>query len=129
MKIIGLDHVALSVRDSAASLAFYEKLGGRKTFEFQMRDSDKMIFLVDLGGGAVLEFLPIGSDEKEQNARFAHICLNVEDVQKAFDTALAAGARARSEPRSFVQNGLRSVTNAFVFGPDDEVIEFFRVND
>lgn len=120
-------HIGLFTADAARSLKFYtEGLGGRETFRFPLPgDATKTIYLVELGEGAVVEIIPRGVEESESNARWAHICLKTDDVQAAFDLALKAGATVRSEPAD-VMLGDMPATNAFIYGPDGEVIEFFK---
>ena len=123
----GYHHIGLTVEDAEKSLKFYQNaLGGKLTFSFPMGDSGKTIYLVDLGGNAVVEIIPKGAREVETNARWAHIALSTDDTRGAYKTALAGGALARSEPGD-THLGTMAVCNAFVTGPDGESIEFFQV--
>ena len=127
MSINGYHHIGLSVKDMDKSFKFYtDGLGGKVTHSFPMGDSGKEIFLIDLGGNAVVELLPNGYDQPEANARWAHIALTTTDIQASYDQAIAAGAVCRSAPNS-LSLGSMNVSNAFVFGPDQEIIEFFQV--
>ncbi|MDR2515047.1 MAG: VOC family protein [Christensenellaceae bacterium] len=127
MKINGYHHIGLLVQDMDKSLDFYLKgLGGKTVHTFPMGDSGKTIHLVDLGGNAVIELIPRGEGKEEQDAHWAHICLNADDVKAAYAQAIAAGAVSRSEPHEG-KLGSMAMSNAFVLGPDDEVIEFFTV--
>ena len=128
MKIDGYHHIGLFVKDMDKSISFYtEGLGGKVTFSFPMpSDESKIIYLVNLGGDAVIELIPRGTEEHESNARWAHICLLTEDVRGAYNDAIAAGAKPRSEPEDGFL-GTMERTGAFVYGPDEEVIEFFHV--
>jgi lactoylglutathione lyase len=129
MRFNGFHHIGLWVQDSAKSLDFYIKgLGGKVVFSFPMVDSGKTIYLVDLGDNAVIEIIPRGNGEKESNARWAHIALRTGDAQAAYDAAVKAGAISRTAP-SDMQLGTMAVRNAFVLGPDNEVIEFFQVKE
>ena len=122
----GYHHIGLIVKDSEKSLEFYKKLGGVETHSFTMGDPDKRIYLVDLGGHAVVEIIPHGNDEPEANARFAHIALETGDAKAAYDLAIKIGAVSRTEPND-VKLGTMNACIAFVYGPDKEVIEFFHV--
>ena len=123
----GFHHIGLIVNDVDKSLKFYtEGLGGKVTFSFPMGNSGKTIYLVDLGGNAVIEIIPRGQDGAESNARWAHIAVNTDDVRKAHATALEAGGTTRSEPRDTAL-GTMPVCNSFLLGPDGESIEFFKV--
>ncbi|MDR2649411.1 MAG: VOC family protein [Clostridiales bacterium] len=122
----GYHHIGLIVDDGEKSLKFYTKgLGGKLTFSFPMGDSGKTIYLVDLGGNAVVEIIPRGNDGPAANARWAHIAVATEDARKAYALALEAGALSRSEPND-IRLGAMPACNAFVTGPDGEVIEFFQ---
>ena len=127
MKFNGYHHIGLAVADVEKSLKFYtEGLGGKMTFNFPMGNTGKTIYLVDLGGNSVVEIIPRGNGEEESNAHWAHIALSVDDARAAFDLAIKAGAKCQSEPND-VLLGAMPVCNAFVIGPDREVIEFFQV--
>ena len=124
MKITGLHHIALIVDDMEKSLGFYQKLGGRVVETFPMMDNpEKMIHMLELIPGLVIELLPRGTKEPETNSRFPHIALAVDDVNSSYDEICAAGATPRTPPRV---SEARKTANAFVFGPDNELIELFR---
>jgi catechol 2,3-dioxygenase-like lactoylglutathione lyase family enzyme len=128
MKFMGYHHIGLAAQDVEKSLKFYtEGLGGTITASFPMGNSGKSIYLVDIGGHAVVEILPFGNGEPEANPRWAHIALETDDAKAAFAMAIQAGARVKSEPREMML-GSMAVCNAFVLGPDGESIEFFQVN-
>ena len=123
----GYHHIGLVVEDIDRSLKFYtDGLGGKVTFSFPMGDSGKSIYLVDLGGNAVVELVPRGQNGAEANARWAHIALSTGDAKEAYAIALKAGATSQSEPKEMML-GTMPVCNAFVKGPDGEVIELFQV--
>jgi catechol 2,3-dioxygenase-like lactoylglutathione lyase family enzyme len=127
MPFNGFHHIGLWVKDAQKSLDFYTKgLGGKVVFSFPMSDSDKTINLVDLGNNAVIEIIPRGKGEEETNAHWAHVAVRTDDAHAAYDKALKAGAASRSEPKDNTL-GTMAVCNAFVLGPDHEVIEFFQV--
>lgn len=127
MGIRGYHHIGLWVADTDRSLKFYvDGLGGKIVHQFPMRDSDRIIYLVDLGENAVVEIIPRGTGEPEANARWAHIALAADDVWEAHDRAVAAGAVTQDAPKHTIL-GTMKASNAFVIGPDGETIEFFRV--
>lgn len=126
MSFTGYHHIGLYVRDAEKSLAFYRALGGEVTFSFPMGDTGKIIHMVDMGGGAVVEIVPSGTDDKEANARWAHIALETQDARAAYELALRAGAMEKSPPKD-VMLGTMSACTAFVFGPEGECVEFFEV--
>ena len=127
MKFDGFHHIGLFCADSEKSLAFYTALGGKETFRFPMGDSGKTIYLVDMGGNAVIEIIPKGDfSPGEEDPLWAHICLNTADCRAAYDLALSLGAQARIAPKN-TKLGTLVVINSFVFGPDNEIIEFFQI--
>ena len=127
MQFNGYHHAGLFVKDAEKSKDFYTKgLGGKVTFSFPMSDSDKTIYLVDLGGNATIEIIPRGNGEEEVNAHWAHLAVRTDDAKAAYDAAIKAGAVSRSEPKD-VNLGTMPARIAFVYGPDKEVIEFFQV--
>jgi lactoylglutathione lyase len=128
MQFNGYHHIGLWVKDTQKSLDFYTQgLGGKVTFSFPMpADNSKTIYLVDLGGNAVVEIIPRGNGEEEVNAHWAHVALRSADAKAAYDMAIKAGAVSREAPKE-LKLGTMSVCNAFVYGPDREVLEFFQV--
>jgi lactoylglutathione lyase len=130
MQFDGYHHAGLWVKDAQKSLEFYTKgLGGKVTWSFPMPDcNDKTIYLVDLGNNAVVEIIPRGNGEEEANAHWAHLALRTGDARAAYDLALKAGAVSRTEPKD-ITLGSVPVCNAFVYGPDREIIEFFQVKN
>jgi lactoylglutathione lyase len=127
MAFDGFHHIGLWVKDARKSLDFYTTgLGGKVVFNFPMLGSDKIINLVDLGNNAVIEIIPRGNGEEETNAHWAHVAVHTGDARQAYAQAIAAGALPHSEPKDNML-GTMAVCNAFVKGPDHELIEFFQV--
>ena len=127
MKYNGFHHIGLVVNDAEKSLDFYTQgLGGKEIFNFPMSNSGKTIYLVDMGDNAVIEIIPRGNLEEEAHARWAHIALCTDDVKAAYETAIKDGAKSRTEPKD-VTLGTMEAAVSFVYGPDQEVIEFFQV--
>jgi lactoylglutathione lyase len=91
-----------------------------------MADKPQTINLVDLGNNAVVEIIPRGNGEEETNAHWAHVAISTDDTRTAYDLAIKAGAVSQSAPNDG-NLGTMAVCNAFVRGPDQEVIEFFQV--
>ena len=128
MQINGYHHAGLWVKDAQKSLDFYTRgMGGKVVFSFPMpADNTKTIYLVDLGGNSVVEIIPRGNGEEEVNAHWAHLAFRTDDARAAYNTAIKAGAVNRTEPTE-MKLGTMAVCNAFVYGPDREVIEFFQI--
>ena len=126
MAVHGFHHIGLRVKDMEKSLGFYtEGLGGKVTLSFPS-GSGAMIYLVDLGGHAVVELLPGGTREAEAAPRWVHIALASDDVQADYDRAVAAGAKGKGDGPATKMLGGKEISNVFVYGPDNEEIEYFQ---
>ncbi|MDR0861969.1 MAG: VOC family protein [Oscillospiraceae bacterium] len=121
----GFHHVGLYVADEQRSLAFYrDGLGGKVVHSFSV-GADKSNWLIDLGGGAIVELIPFGAGEAKVTIGWAHIAIEVEDTRKAYDAAVAAGATTWIAPTTEIEIG-KPVCLAYVYGPDHEIIEFYQ---
>ena len=128
IKGMGFHHVALKTADLDASIAFYEKLGMK--FYTSWGEGDGRIAMMDFGDGGILELFAGGSADEQTNPKYIHFALKVDDVDAAYATALAAGAKPKSAPKVVPLNSkpVKLTLNCgFVFGPSGEEVEFFRV--
>jgi catechol 2,3-dioxygenase-like lactoylglutathione lyase family enzyme len=124
MKINGIHHVGLYVTDEQRSLEFYrDKLGGKVVHSFSIGEN-KNNHLIDLGGGAIVELVPVGAGKAQPPVGWAHIAVAVDDTQAAYDEAIAAGATTWMPP-SEMDLG-KKMFLAYVYGPDNEIIEFYQ---
>lgn len=123
-KRLGYHHVALRAKDFEQTIRFYEALGCSVLRGWG--EGDKRACMMDVGGNNILEIFAGGTGEAEDKPHFEHIALRSEDVSADYQNALAAGARPRTEPGEANLGGTYPIEMAFVFGPNDEVIEFFR---
>ena len=119
-KIPGLTiaHLALKATDFDKSYKFYtEGLG--------------MIPYISWGeGDGILELFAGGSDAEAELGKYIHFAYGVDDVDQAYETALAAGAKPLTPPKTVpLDSKPEKVTLriAFVYGPDNEQIEFFKM--
>jgi len=126
MAITGYHHIGLYTQDAQRSLRFYEALGGKPVLTFTI-GGNRTITMVEMAPGAVVEIIPAGKEEAEQNARWGHIALATDDCRAAYAAALEAGAKERTPPQEGSLGGVMNKINAFVYGPDGEAIEFFQV--
>ena len=87
MKVRGIDHVSINVRDIGASLNFYGGLLGWRQLETVPFDGFSITYFQIPGGGR-LELFDYGgnnpkTDRGETEAGLRHLAFNVDDVDKA----------------------------------------------
>jgi len=87
---MGFHHIGLKAADFQKSVAFYKALGLKEVVGWG--EGEKEILMLDLGDGGRIELFASGGDEFSENGKWIHFAVGVEDVQKAYDTAIAAGA-------------------------------------
>ena len=108
-----LTGVTLGVRDFAASLRFYEALG----FERKFRETGDAIAFIDAGGVVLAlwhwdmlaedEALPVEPASSYRGMSLAWNCMTNEEVDSAFERAVAAGAKVLRTPSSTDYGGYR----------------------
>ncbi|MFJ4963339.1 Glyoxalase-like domain protein [Streptomyces sp. ADI96-02] len=145
----GLDHIALRAYDIDATVRFYtEALGFRFLNEWAAPEAgvNRCVFL-DAGDDRIIEIFdaastppggdsrPLdadtgrpGDEERARHAALVHFAVRTEDPATLFDRAVAAGARPLMAPARVDAKGAApmTLTVAFVYGPDGEVVEFIK---
>jgi methylmalonyl-CoA/ethylmalonyl-CoA epimerase len=100
MKIIGVDHIAVAVKDLESSLTFWQRLFGLGASPIEVL-AERGVRVARLGtdGGAALELVsPLGDDSplsrflRERGEGIHHLCLEVRDLGAAMDELRAQGA-------------------------------------
>ena len=78
----GITHVALSVAEIDRSLEFYRKLGAEETFRLLREDGSLGLVYLRVAGTQFIELFPgaNGPHERPSNARYVHMCLEVDDI-------------------------------------------------
>lgn len=123
----GFHHVALRANDFEATVKFYtEGLGFTPTNSWG--EGDKRIILLDTGDGNYIEVFAGGSGDVQPEGSYFHVAFRSEDIDKAVQAAVAAGAVVTIEPKDAVlgNNPPTPVRIAFVKGLNGEIIEFFQ---
>ena len=127
IKGMGFHHVALKATNFEESFKFFTEGLGMK-FYTQWGEGDGRIAMLDLGDGGILELFAGGAEGA--NTNYIHFAMKVDDVDAAYATALAAGAKPKSEPKvvPLASAPVKLTLNCgFVYGPSGEELEFFRI--
>lgn len=126
---LAIAHLALKATDFEKSYKFYTEGLGMTPY-LTWGEGAKRIQMLKFGGGAgILELFAGGSDELPEMGKYVHFAYSVEDIDAAYATALAAGAKPLTPPKTVDLDSKpekRSIRIAFVYGPDNEQIEFFK---
>ena len=127
IKNMGFHHVALKASDFEKSLKMYKALG--MTEYARWGDSEKTIAMLEIGNGGKIELFSNGGDDFAENGKWQHFAMCVDDVDAAYKTALKAGFKPLIPPKTVPLNSVPekiSINIAFVQGPDNEQVEFFK---
>lgn len=135
-----VNHVMLLVSNIDASVEFYTKALGlevtNRITSLTIENADgtsieidvKMAFLKFPGQDFVYEMSENSSDDKIEPAGvlFQHVGIDVKDIDAALKRALDTGAELVVPVRTVSALGVKA-KNAFVKGPDGELIEFMQL--
>lgn len=129
----GIHHIALRASDLGQSIAFYTQALGFEVIA-RWQEGTEQIAMVDTGNGSILEIFhggkPAQSVWDDQAGSMFHLAFCVDDVDTAYKRAIQHGAICKIAPQDVdlpAQPHVMKVHNAFVYGPDGEVLEFFRM--
>jgi glyoxylase I family protein len=128
IKGMGFHHIGLKAADFEKSQKFYQALGLREIVRWG--EGEKEIIMYDLGDGGRIELFANGGDEFAEQGKWVHFALKTDDVEAAYEKALAIGFTSKSAPRVAQLPSApyaASIQIAFVYGPDGEEVEFFHV--
>ncbi len=128
IKGMGFHHVALEAADFEKSLAFYKALGLKEVARWGT--PEKTIAMLDLGDGGRIELFSDGGERFSEMGKWVHFAVSVDDVDKAYEIALSAGAEPMIAPKTVPLDSVPEkmiIRIAFVKGPDKEQLEFFKV--
>jgi len=123
----GSHHLAISSAHFDKSFKFYTEGLGMKAVAVWGENEGKAAML-DIGDGSHFEIFANGNNDEQKNEKIVHFAIKTTDTELAFNNALAAGATEKMPPTTldFPATPPIPVKIAFVFGPDNEVLEFFQ---
>ncbi|MBQ8508585.1 MAG: VOC family protein [Clostridia bacterium] len=128
---MGIAHLALKASDFEKSVKFYTDLG--MTPYLAWGEGDKRIQMLKFGESGILELFAGGKEKSVETddfaGRYIHFAYSVEDVDAAYEVALAAGAQPKTAPKTVPLESTPekiAIRIAFVYGPDGEQLEFFK---
>ena len=127
MNRLGFHHIGLKYSNLETSLKFYQAIGLKEVVRWG--DAGNEIVMLEMNDGGRIELLPHGGDDFSPNGKWIHFAISVDDVDLAYETALKAGAISSREPRTVPLDSSPekiSIRVAFVKGPDNEELEFFK---
>ena len=92
MKVIGIEHIGIAVKDLGSSASFWKSIIGLKHWGTEVVDGQGVLTdIYDTGSGKI-ELLvskypnsPISRFIKKRGTGIHHICLNVEDINVAIE--------------------------------------------
>jgi len=123
----GSHHIAIPSANFEKSIKFYTEGLGMKLVA-TWGEGEGRAALVDIGDGSHVEIFANGTTEPQKNEKIVHFAMTTTDPDLAFKNALAAGATEKMPPTTLdiPSSPPMPVRIAFVFGPDQEVLEFFQ---
>lgn len=123
--ITGIGHTAYNVADMEKSLEYYCKvLGFTHAFSIKNEQGEPWIEYIKVGSGQFIElFYSEGLPAK--GCSYAHLCLEVDDIQEIAGRLTAMGAPLDSPPKQ----GRDTNWQCWSHDPDGNRIEFMCLSD
>ena len=120
-KITGLAHIGIIVRDIAASIDYYKRLGF--SLDKEEITGIKLAFLS--AGTCLIELVEPKETTPREEGPVGHVAMEVDDIIAAVKRANAAGIEVDASKIATL-GILGGVKNVFFDGPDGEKLEFFE---
>jgi len=121
--ITGIGHTAYNVADMEKSLEYYCKvLGFTHAFSIQDNQNRPWIEYLKIGNGQFLELF-YSDSLPAKGCSYAHLCLEVDDIQEIADRLVAMGAPLDSPP----MQGKDTNWQCWSHDPDGNRIEFMQL--
>ena len=125
--VTGFHHIALDASDFDKSVEFYKALGLTECVRWG--EGEGRAVMLDMGDGGRIEIFAKGENRDRVDERFLHLAFKTDDVDVIYETAIKAGATTKTAPCDVSPVGAVpaiSMRIAFVYGPDGELLEFFK---
>jgi catechol 2,3-dioxygenase-like lactoylglutathione lyase family enzyme len=88
----GIAHIAIRVKDIAASVAFYNKLGFEEAFAMHAKDGSVSQSFIKINDKQFIELYPVSSSNPTQDKpEFLHLCFEGVDLNAIHDFYVAEG--------------------------------------
>ena len=128
IKGAGFHHVSLGVVDFDQAVAFYKDgLGFQEKLSCTLEG--RLMLMLDIGDGSILEIFSEGKKESPSEGRITHFCIRTADCDAAHALALAAGAVETLSPRNVTlpdPGRAVDVRISCVLTPSGESLEFLQ---
>lgn len=89
--LLGIAHIAVRVKDIAASLAFYHKLGFDQAFANTNPSGAITQSFVKINDRQYIELYPVGTRDTDAQPEFMHLCFEGGDLNGIHDFYIAEG--------------------------------------
>ncbi|SBW09977.1 conserved hypothetical protein [uncultured Eubacteriales bacterium] len=119
----GLQHLGLPTNDMEATLTFYQSLGFTLAHS-TVNNGEKVCFLTL--GSLCVETYENGQAVEKPGA-IDHLCLDVDDVDAAFEAVKTAGYVPLEDEIKFLPFWEKGVRFFNILGPNREKIEFGQI--
>ena len=119
--IKNLAHVCFVVSDLDASIAFYEKLGLKQTFDFVRDTGERHGVYLHISGRNFLELFVGKLDPPAERQRYKHVCFEVDDMDATVASLRSQGITA-SDPKLGSDKSIQS----WLKDPDGNQIELHQ---
>ncbi len=121
-----IGHLAFRTHDMAATLQFYTgALGFRHAFGICNDEGEPWLEYVMLPDGRFIEFFYADKADSLENKGYLHLCLEVDDCEKAVAELAAKGVVIRRAP----EVGKDRNKQAWIRDPDGRDIELMEMAD
>ncbi len=125
--IKGIAHLAFKVTDMEKAIAYYcDGLGFTKAFEINDNEDRPWIVYIKVSDGQFIElFYNAVAQEREANAAgYAHLCLEVDDINEIADRLVNKGLPLDVKPNQ----GKDLNMQCWSHDPDGNPIEFMQMS-